>query len=102
MSDRMCVYEDVRSVEFDSAIVVGCAFECVLKLLEHLTLDELHALKPHVAHRITEHTLDQEYTIAGGPDGTDEDGDEVLDPTPLEGIDPTAGVRQAIDEADGD
>ena len=83
----------------------GNAMWCVLQLLERLTLTQLHALKLHhirevqqrVARRTAAECAAELHAQRGAVDGlvvppetmdlhaeADEDGDEVLEPTPLQ------------------
>jgi hypothetical protein len=102
--------------DFDETALSG-SVQAVLAALRRCNVTELREIECKHIWRVKNEVLarpepypdDDEFTLgdvappaAEAACDVDEDGDEILEPTPLAEIDSAQGVRTAADEADGD
>lgn len=102
---------DEQSLSQNARTALAALRRCTATELNAIRDRHLWAVQNEVLAR-EEYDMDDAVTLGDrvppfavdGPlaEELDEDGDEVLEPTPLVPVDQFAGVRTALDEADGD
>lgn len=83
-------------------LAVGDATDCVKALLARLSLAELDAVQRQHIWTARTAALDRAKEAPANAVERDEDGDVIAEPTPTIAVDAMRGVREALDEADGD